>query len=94
MRASSWTLSNRRSMTEGPPAAAASSIIATAASNVFRSSTPSTWPKLESNPPSATSTTLATTPSPNDQRSLHGGGDCCAVSRIDAAAGFVTSNML
>ena len=32
MRASSWTLSNRRSMTEGPPAAAASSIIAIAAS--------------------------------------------------------------
>ena len=40
MRTSSWTPSNRRFMTEGRPAAAASFIIAIAAPNMFRSSTP------------------------------------------------------
>ena len=40
MRTSSWTPSNRRSMTEGRPAAAASFIIAIAAPNMFRSRTP------------------------------------------------------
>ena len=45
MRTSSWTPSNRRSMTEGRPAAAASFIIATAAPNMFRSRTPSGSPK-------------------------------------------------
>ena len=53
MRTSSWTPSNRRSMTEGRPAAAASFIIAIAAPNMFRSSTPSGSPKPGSSLPSA-----------------------------------------
>ena len=55
MRTSSWTPSNRRFMTEGLPAAAASSITAIAASNMFRSSTPSVSPKPGSSLPSAAS---------------------------------------
>ena len=58
MRTSSWTPSNRRSMTEGLPAAAASSIIAIAAPNMFRSSTPSGSPKPGSSLPSAASATI------------------------------------
>ena len=60
MRTLSWTPSNRRFMTEGLLAAAASSIIAIAAPNMFRSNTPSGSPKLESSLPSAASATLTT----------------------------------
>ena len=55
MLTSSCTPSNRRSMTEGRPAAAASSIIAIATPNMFRSSTPSGSPKPGSSLPSAAS---------------------------------------
>ena len=47
-------------MTEGLPAAAASFIIAIAAPNMFRSSTPSASPKPGSSLPSAASATLTT----------------------------------
>jgi putative transposase len=57
-------LEHRRSMTEGLPAAAASFIIAIAAPNMFRSSTPSVSPQPGSSLPSAASATLTTTPSP------------------------------
>ena len=46
---SSSTLSNKRSMTEGPPVGAASSITAIAEPNIFRSSTRSVSPKRGSN---------------------------------------------
>jgi hypothetical protein len=73
MRASYWTLSNRRSMTEGPPAKPASPIIAIAASNMFRSSTLSVSPKPGSSPSvGSVGDAYDNAPRRNDKRPLQG----------------------
>ena len=63
---------NRRSMTEGLPAAPASFITAIPAPNMFRSSTPSASPKLGSSLQSAASATFTQRPRRNDQWPLQG----------------------
>jgi hypothetical protein len=94
MRASSRTLSNRRSLGQTP--ASRGGLVHYSDRGVQYLSIEYTerLAELELSLPSAASTTLTTTPSPKRSTFLQGGGDCCAVSRIDAAAGFTTSNML